>query len=143
MTSPVGDRMRYLPKPSRSLSGSHVFCLYGVYRVGPSIQKVCHSTIYTCLPPLKALGAATITGSSAASVVIAPTCHYATSAAGTGTASASAKERISGSLDLPNGFQYAYTVSLYTHDSGSQVIDDSTIGGRWKTRLSESLPGGH
>ena len=24
MTSPVGDRMRYLPKPSRSLSGSHV-----------------------------------------------------------------------------------------------------------------------
>ncbi|EEF26404.1 conserved hypothetical protein [Ricinus communis] len=23
---------------------------------------------------------------------------------------------------------------------GSQVIDDSTIGGRWKTRLSESLP---
>ncbi|GMN30927.1 hypothetical protein TIFTF001_049648, partial [Ficus carica] len=109
MTSPVGDRMRYLPKPSRSLSGSHVFCLYGVYRVGPSIQKVCHSTIYTCLPPLKALGAATITGSSAASVVIAPTCHYATSAAGTGTASASAKERISGSLDLPNGFQYAYT----------------------------------
>lgn len=54
-----------------------------------------------------------------------------------------AKERISGSLDLPNGFQYAYTVSLYTHDSGSQVIDDSTIGGRWKTRLSESLPGGH
>lgn len=42
---------------------------------------------------------------------------------------------------MPNGFQYAYTVSLYTHDSGSQVIDDSTIGGRWKTRLSESLPG--
>ena len=54
-----------------------------------------------------------------------------------------AKERISGSLDLPNGFRYAYTVSLYTHDSGSQVIDDSTIGGRWKTRLSESLPGWH
>ena len=54
-----------------------------------------------------------------------------------------AKERISGSLDLPNGFQYAYRVSLYTHDSGSQVIDDSTIGGRWKTRLSESLPGWH
>lgn len=52
-----------------------------------------------------------------------------------------AKERISGYLDLPNGFQYAYTVSLYTHDSGSRVIDDSTIGGRWKTRLSESLPG--
>jgi len=54
-----------------------------------------------------------------------------------------AKERISGSLDLPNGFQYAYTVSLYTHDSSCHVIDDSTIGGRWKTRLSESLPGWH
>lgn len=54
-----------------------------------------------------------------------------------------AKERISGSLDLPNGFQYAYTVSLYTHDSSSHVIDDSTIGGRWKTRLSESLLGWH
>jgi len=54
-----------------------------------------------------------------------------------------AKGRISRSLDLLNGFQYAYTVSLYTHDSGSQVIDDSTIGGRWKTRLSESPPGWH
>lgn len=44
-----------------------------------------------------------------------------------------AKGRIPGSLDLPNSFQYAYTVSLYTHDSGSQVIDDSTIGGRYPT----------
>lgn len=50
-------------------------------------------------------------------------------------------EQISGSPDLPNGFRYTYTVSLYTHDSGSQVIDDSTIGGRWKTRQRESLPG--
>ena len=86
MTSPVGERIRYLPKQvGRSLSRSHVspktskclslsekgllppqvFCLYGVYRGGPPIRKVCHYgllSIYTCLPPLKAPGAATITG---------------------------------------------------------------------------------